>query len=74
MKAVIRTSDNSAVVLGPAAGGFVALIWLFWVLYVLTAFVFIFVTAGIFLIVLWVAHDIKAYKIRKARRQARVVE
>lgn len=74
MKAVVRTSENTAMVVGPGVGVLACVLWLMWVIYVLTAFLFVLALVVTVVAVLWIVHDVKAYKIRKAIRQARVGE
>lgn len=69
MKAVVRTSENTALVLGPGAGILAAMVWLTWIIYVLTAFVFVVAVIITAVAVLWIIHDVKAYKVRKAIRE-----
>jgi len=69
VKAVVRTSENTAVILGPVSGIMAATIWLFWIFYVLTAFVFVLAIIATVVAVLWIVHDVKAYKVRKTIRE-----
>lgn len=56
--------------MGPVAGVFATMLWLFWIIYVLTAFVFILAVVVTLLAAWWIRHDWRAYKYRKAKRAA----
>jgi hypothetical protein len=68
MKAVLRTGEHSALIAGPGSGVLITIFWLAWIIYVLTALVIVFAIALAVIIVLWLVHDWKAYKVRRARR------
>lgn len=72
MKAVVRTSENTSMIVGPGVGALATVLWLMWVIYVLTAFVVVVAVVLVILVVMWIVHDVRAYKVRRAIQDARV--